>query len=226
MRSHSPRVLSPARYTLPDAYMAAHVGTSAELSYQQAMRSSAAVPPAESHPSHHGGHPTAEHVDEGLTPWQMRMEAKLDRMAADMAHIKQLLLAGNGGGALLVPTLSKGMIVTDAPPHMIAGPHPRGPIMQQHPHQHQMVPPVPTSAAPAAGGHSTSDKIDARRRRYPGFRGVPVCACCNKSFCLIFNSPGGKCKRGDQCEHAHHYMPPNAPTGSVVRPLAVPASFK
>ena len=36
----------------------------------------------------------------------------------------------------------------------------------------------------------------------------------------------GMCKRGDQCEHAHHYMPPNAPTGSIVRPLPVPASFK
>lgn len=142
--------------------------------------------------------------------WQLRMEAKVDRLTSEIAQLRHLLL---NSGVLMPAGKSPGMGEA-APVHMPMS-HVRVGMV------HSMVPNIPSSS-----GHSTSDKIDARRRRYPGFRGVPICACCNKSFCLIFNSPGGKCKRGDQCEHAHHYMPPNAPTGSIVRPLPVPASFK
>ena len=167
------------------------------------------------------------------TAYQLRLEAKVDRLTAEVLQLRQLLLSG---AVMLAP--GKQMHHEPAPHVMVTAP-----IHQSHHGHAPMHPHMPSHhvgghmmgnhaahghghASSQGGGHSTSDKIDARRRRYPGFRGVPVCACCNKSFCLIFNSPGGKCKRGDQCEHAHHYMPPNAPTGSIVRPLAMPASFK
>lgn len=150
----------------------------------------------------------------------------MDRLTAEVLQLRQLLLSGT---VMLAP--GKQMHHESAPHVMVTAPvhqshHGHAPmgghVVAHHGGGGQMM----GGHGSQGGGHSTSDKIDARRRRYPGFRGVPICACCNKSFCLIFNSPGGKCKRGDQCEHAHHYMPPNAPTGSIVRPLAMPASFK
>lgn len=232
----APPVPSHHLYPTSEPFMtSAHVASTAAESSYQVMRAQHVSAPMEmvqpQHPSQQaGGHshmPQGQPESAALTPWQVRMEAKVDRLLAHVAQMNQLLASG----AVMVAQPKAVHLGEASPAHLIAAPMARGVLPHQHhlmhghPHGHSHVL-NGMGGMSQSGGHSTSDKIDARRRRYPGFRGVPVCACCNKSFCLIFNSPNGKCKRGEQCEHAHHYMPPNAPTGSMVHPLAAPAPFK